>query len=731
MQEDTRGADVLLTTKLYPPRSGAAVIPRPRLIQILSGRPRTRLVLVTGPAGSGKTTLVGDWLSNPPGGHAWLSLDPSDNDPLRFWSYLLAALRSVAPEVGATAASRLSMAGTDVVRDVLPHVVNDIVRLDSDIVVVLDDYHSITDRAVHDSMSRLIDWSPPQLRLVIVTRADPPLPIARLRARGDLLEVRAEELRFTRGESGELLTAALHLNLAPADVDRLQERTEGWAAGLQLAALSLRNRPDTSAFVARFAGDDRHIVDYLGQEVLATLPEDLREFLLHTSVLRRLSGPLCDHVTGRTESAQLLDRVESANLFLIPLDESRTWFRYHHLFGQLARHELSRTQPHAAAELNRRAAQWYRSNDDVIEAVASALAAGDTDMARGIVAEHWRRFFNAGRLATVTAWLNALPPDIVAVDPELSVARLWIGLDTGRLDEVNHWLDVTEAALPDDPRIALIRCLSLFKGGDVYAANRLAARWNGPTDGFWGTVANCALGATAFWLGKADEARDALQRAATLAIADGNQLARVYALGYQALWHALREERSAAERLVDDAEAIIEEDHLGGHFVAMMPALARAHVEESRDENRASAAAERALTLAARGAGHVERAAALITVARLHRGPGDVPEQQLREAQQLLRNAPAPGEVALVWLTAAERVTGHLPSSPGAVPEPLTDRELAILRRLPARLSQRELAEVLYLSPNTVKTHLRAIYRKLGAGTRAEAVVQAREAGLL
>ena len=336
-------------------------MPRARLLATLRDAREAALALVQAPAGSGKTTLLTEWhAAEPERRFAWLSLDRADNDPVRFLEGAIAALRTVAPAAGVQALAHLGGPASpmDVV---LPSLVNDLAGEEGGVVLVLDDYHVIADPRVHEAVTFLLDRRPATLQLAIATRAEPPLPIGRLRVRGELAEVRAADLRFTDGEAAALLNDALALGLDADDVARLQRRTEGWAAGLRLAALSLAGREDRRAFISSFAGDDRPVVDYLGFEVLDGQPPQVREFLLETSILDRLCGPLCDRVTEGEGSAAMLDALERGGLLVLPLDTRREWYRYHHLLAGLLRNELARTRPEAVATLHRRAADWFRS----------------------------------------------------------------------------------------------------------------------------------------------------------------------------------------------------------------------------------------------------------------------------------------------------------------------------------------------------------------------------------
>jgi LuxR family maltose regulon positive regulatory protein len=419
-----RFGGVVVATKLYMPSARPEHVPRERLHAILSGGGPRRLTVVEAPAGSGKTTLLAQWrqssLESRP--FAWLSLDEGDNDPAQFWTYVIEALRTIEPAVGADALAMLGGPRPGVLEMVLPSLVNDLAARGRPMVLVLDDYHMIGERQIHHQLGWLLDHAPPSLEIAIATRVNPPLQLARLRTRGELVHIRAGELRFNLDEA-EAMLAALGLELGKEDVAQLQERSEGWGAGLYLAALSLRGRSDASEVIESFAAGDRHLVDYLAGEVLEGQPEEIRRFLLRTSILRRLCAPLCEAVTGEEGSLAALDEIERSNLFLVPLDNRREWYRYHHLFRPLLETELGRTEPALVSDLHRRACRWFSALGDVGDAVHHAAAAGDTAFAADLIAENWTRFFNHGRLATVEAWLDALDPALVAGDRRLAVAR--------------------------------------------------------------------------------------------------------------------------------------------------------------------------------------------------------------------------------------------------------------------------------------------------------------------
>ena len=375
--------DELLATKLSLPRTRPDRLARSRLIQQLNEGMARELLFVCTPAGFGKTTLVADWAASARWPVAWLSLDPEDNDPARFWRYVVAALDRACEGLAEHVLPRLTAPTVLSSEGVVTVLANQLQARPEEVALVLDDYHLIESESIHEGMAFLLGHLPPQLHVVITSRSDPPLPLARLRARGQLVELRAADLCFTPEEASALLREVWGLDLAAEGIAALDARTEGWAVGLQLAALSLRERPDPHAFLSALARTHRYVLDYLSEEVLERQPDRLRSFLLQTSILERLSGPLCDAVTGGTDSQELLEALERANLFLIPLDDERRWWRFHHLFGDLLRARLQRTEGAQLPELHRRAAAWCEQHGLIDEAIQHALASGDAIWRRG------------------------------------------------------------------------------------------------------------------------------------------------------------------------------------------------------------------------------------------------------------------------------------------------------------------------------------------------------------
>jgi LuxR family transcriptional regulator, maltose regulon positive regulatory protein len=745
------GAPVLISTKLHVPRLRSGMVSRPRLAARLVGGRERRLALLCAPAGWGKTTLLSEWLASPaePRQFAWLSLDPADGDPVRFWSHVIGALRALRPDVGEAALAVLPAAGAALSDMVVPLLVNDLAAVDEPLVLVLDDYHLVRGAAVHDSVAFLLRRLPAGVQLAVASRTDPPLPLGALRAAGDVVEIRAAELRFSEDEAAELLNDSLGLDLDARDVGSLHARTEGWAAGLRLAALSVEQHVDRHAGVEALTGDDRQISDYL-HEVLADQPEGLREFLLRTSIMERLCASLCDAVTGDGNAAEQLERVERSNLFLVPLDARREWYRYHHLFGELLRHELVRASPDLAPALHRRASAWHREHGTADEAIAHATAAGDDTEAADLIARHWWAIAVRGQRETVAAWIDGLRREVVLGDARLCLARAWIALTLGAFDEVEPWVLAAEnGSLPGPlfyPRasveasVAQLRSVGASFGGDVGRAiehGRTALALDEDEASPTRVLPRLALAYALYFAGQLTAGEELLVEALRARPQPEFAQTHVYILALLAATSLDRDDVAGAQRYAAEAEGLVSELHLHEQPSVALVHVARGRLLEQRAELAAAAASfGRAVKLARRGGRRLELAYALLVFARLQRRQRDhlAGRSLVREAASVIAACPDPGWLRELLGTTERSVQQTaprcMPSGPSSEVD-LSQRELAVLRLLASDLSQREIGVELYISLNTVKFHVRNVFRKLGVSGRAEAVARGRELALL
>jgi LuxR family maltose regulon positive regulatory protein len=427
---------MLWSTRLHLPRPRAQLVSRSHLVERLQQGIAGPLTLVSAPAGFGKTTLLAQWIAERNLPIAYLSLEPEDNDPVQFLSYMIGALQMVDAHLGTTGLALLRAPQPPPLETVMALLGNDLMQSSTgDFALVLDDYHVITAEPIHRALTSLVEHLPPQMHLLIATRADPPLPLARLRARGQLTELRAAELRFRAAEAGAFLEEVMGLHLPPEVITTLQTRTEGWIAGLQLAALSLRGRATGSEFLPAFTGSHRFVLDFLSEEVLSRQPPAVQTFLLQTSILERLSGSLCDAVTGQVESHAMLEALDRANLFVAALDDERQWYRYHQLFADLLRSRLQQTAPTLVPQLHHRASAWYEQHDSIIEAVHHALLAQDVESTIRLIEQHTHSLALRGQVHTVLNWLHALPDGLFRTHPRLFFSHIMLLMFTGQLAE--------------------------------------------------------------------------------------------------------------------------------------------------------------------------------------------------------------------------------------------------------------------------------------------------------
>lgn len=484
-------ANPLLQTKLYIPSTRASLVPRVRLIQKLNvgiGKlPSSftrKLSLISAPAGFGKTTLLAEWLTQQEQPAAWVSLDEDDSGPQQFFSYLALAVQKL-DGVGQSLSALLQSPQAIPAKSLIMAFINDVTSTSSPFLLILDDYHLITSAEIDLALAFLLDHMPPQMHLMLTCRRDPGFPLSRLRAQDQMTEIRAADLRFTVAETSAFLQQVMGLPLDLEQIAALEERTEGWIAGLQMAALSMQNRRDITGFIAAFAGDDRYIVDYLVDEVLAQQPENTQTFLLETSILDRLTGPLCDALLGdallgdafmgREDAQDVLERLERGNLFVVPLDSQRQWYRYHRLFADVLQHRLHRTNPHRIAELHRSASAWYEDQGDVGEAFRHALATGDSERAAEIIAPLCMTMITEGHLSRLLGWLAKLPSEVIAARPWLCVAGAWANLLSGQVEQAELLLQSAEVTRAKVTSIALAERDEI--SGHVATIRAYIARW--------------------------------------------------------------------------------------------------------------------------------------------------------------------------------------------------------------------------------------------------------------
>ena len=738
---------VPVATKLLVPERRSGLVPRPELISALEeGRARQATVM-SAPTGFGKTSALTEWADASQAQFAWVSLDEGDNDPTRFWSYVVAAVERAVPDLPGTAAQRLRGPGVSIADEVLPVVVNDLTTLARPLVLVLDDYHAVKAEEIHAGVNYLLERLGPDAHVVLAAQTLPPLRLGRMRARGELNEWRAEALRFSEAEVAELLNGAHGLHLAPNDLAALHRRTEGWVAGLNLVALSLRETGDRAAFLAGLPVDDRFLVDYLWEEVVVQQAPEMRDFLMRTAVLERLSSGLCDAVLERSDSAEMLLALERSNLFVMALDAERRWFRYHTLFRAMLLRQLERYAPDSVADLHRRASAWFADRGDLHGTIEHAISAGDMHIAADTLRRNWLALYSDGKANEAIGWIDRLPRATIVEYPDLALARGGVARAMGRpTEEVEPWLELAEQAARDAAdeherrdltagvarQRAMVRLSQADVGeavrmGRVAVAVRPADSPERPSDSYF-------LAVCLFWTGAGREAETRLRDYLETMPPGEEDVRRVYSMALLAVAHAARGEIDVADRLVEQSLSTTRARGQTEHpptelaYVASgMVLLARGDVEAAEDR------LEHAATLARRGADRIEIAHSLLWLGRCRARGGDAggAADALDAARAELDGARVPG---LVRLDAAlEAEIGELPAPPAPKPvdATLSATEVGVLELLPSALTVREIAERLDIPFDAARGHVRRIRRKLGAATRAEAVTAAHGYGLI
>jgi LuxR family maltose regulon positive regulatory protein len=528
----------LLATKLFIPRPRANLVPRPRLTERLNAGLGRKLTLIAAPAGFGKTTLLSEWIPTSPRCVTWLALDEGDNDPTKFWTYMIASLQKLRSDLGAGALSLLQSPQAPPITSILTSLINDLSAFPEAFAIVLDDYHVIDFEPIHEALAFLLAHLPANMHLVLTTRVDPPLPLARLRGRDRLTELRVNDLRFSAEEAAAFLRNVMGLDLSGEEVAALEARTEGWIAGLQIAALSMQDREDISGFIQAFSGSHRHILGYLAEEVLNQQPGDTLDFLLQTSILDRLCGPLCEAVTGNTDGQAMLESLEHVNLFITPLDDEGVWYRYHHLFAEVLQARLQQNQPELLVELHGRACNWYTHQGMLEEAVRHALAGAEFEEAAQLIVRIAPANIYRGEIKTLIAWMDRLPDEHVFNNGELVAYECWLLYLSGQVGLAKEYAERVWPYVPGDTssvargRMAFLNSQFAIIREDIPAAIEYvveALDLIGEEDLFFRSLALATLSGTQILIGNPGNAIDNLREAARIGEKFGQPLATLSA----------------------------------------------------------------------------------------------------------------------------------------------------------------------------------------------------------
>lgn len=768
---------MLLATKLYLPQTRTNSIARPRLLQLLDRGLESKLILVSAPAGFGKTTLVTEWvhrlrspdtpsqIHNPQSTFrnpsiSWLSLDESDNDPNRFLSYLVAALQKVDATIGASVQMMLQTPQPPSLELLLTMVINDLSSVSGSILLVLDDYHVITTEAIHEAITFLIEHLTPSLKIVMTTRTDPPLPLSRWRVRRLMTEIRQRDLRFVEAETATFLHNALGVALADEDVKALEARTEGWIAGLQLAALSMQRPSDRSSFIQHFTGNNAFVIDYLVEEVLQHQPIAVQQFLLQTSILQRFCAALCDAVTGRSDGRAMLDALQRANLFVISLDEERHWFRYHHLFAEVLQSRLRHNHALALTRLHLSASEWYERAGLPDEALQHALAAQALEQAAQIVEVYGVPLLLRSEVITLTRWLQALPTILTETRPQLAVLAAWVAMVSRQLDQLAYLVNTLPILHSPDldeqvqSQVLILRAYLAFFRGD-FAQSVFDARQSlhliPPDLPSLRASALLILGSGLLRVNELAEAEAVLQETVVTGRVGGNLYNVMLAYHILSRFQSGRGDMSQALATLNEALQVAQQ-----HGQALIPAVGVIYIglgalwvvpeqyEQAintlqKGEELTKACFQLDILLYGWEAqvklhlAHGSRSQALVVVDEaemwlkqisVDRLMAQHSLQSLHNLRMIITQSPI--------LDQAHNLEIQNPKSPiQNLIEPLSERELEVLRLVAEGFSNNQIADQLIVTVGTVKKHLNTIFGKLGVGSRTQAIVRAREVKLL
>ena len=742
---------IIVKPKLTAPVPRLEQLARPRLLEPLrSASEYNKITLISAPTGYGKTTLLAQWRQAEEASlpFAWVSLDEQDNDPVRLWMHIVEAIRQVAPEdEGFSAGGLVTLSATEqnLLEIALPMLINELAEVRHRMIVVIDDYQFVTEERCQESVAYFLGHLPEKIHLVLSSRSDPVLPLGRLRARGEMNEIRAEQLAFSEEEAAYLLNEKMELDISPDDLSVLLEHAEGWPAAIYLAALSMRNREDKHAFIESFGGSNRYIVDLLGEEVLARLREEVREFLLRTSILRRLSGPLCDAVVDREGSGKLLTEFSHANLFVVPLDERGEWYRYHNIFSDLLLYELKSTYPELVPILHERASAWLEGEKFFDAAIRHAVAATDYERAGLLVARHWYKYVTAGQTKTVEDWLEMLPEELTTHDPALLLVRAWVCSLAGRGEDGERLLTraeslPTEGPLPDgtvsvEAGVATIRGVFGLDGvqSTVEAARRALALDTERTSPL-SALMHFGLGSSLYLSGESSAARKQFEETLELT-GTAQPMLRMVNLSFLSLVATDEGHLEEADSLAREAYALVGRFGLQKVPQSSWAPIALGYMLAKRgDLVEAQTTLEDGISTRRRlpGLSPWPTLIGLLALARVRSARGDRggARETLAVTRTILQRQPDAG-IFPESLERQERGLRTIKRRDGSLDGELTRRELDVLHLLVSELSTSLIARRLYVAPSTVKTQVKSIYRKLEVSSRKEAVEEACAKGII
>ncbi len=751
----------ILSTKLFIPTVSHEVIHRPRLFEKLTEGLKNghSLTLISAPAGYGKTTLLTEWISTYQGQVGWLSLDEQDNNESRFWKYFVSTFQTISNELVQKSLQNLEANQGKDSSFFLTELVNDLTSVDQRKILVLDDFHVISNLAILEGLKFLLDHLPPTLHLIIVTRVDPRLSVSRLRAQGKLTEIRIADLRFTSGETLEFFNNLMNLELNSSDIQALETRTEGWIAGLKLAALSIQGNENAHSFIQSFTGNQQYILEYLVEEVLLRQPEAIQRFLVETSILERMCAPLCNAVTDTTDSDNILTELNHRNLFVIPLDAEHYWYRYHHLFAEFLKSYLKRKQADDLPTLHRRAAEWYKSNNHLEEALRHGFAIPDYQFVSQLVLNNWRRIYHQGHLNTAVQWLETLPIDFIRKTPPLGVAVCWTLFTRGDYDRIQLYLDditrefeqmVESGTVPKEhpefsiinQQVVLLKAIVMRHRGDIPTAMNLIEELIPTIDelrvNLGQTIADMGYTACYSQMGynyvsakDYNQADYYLSKVSPHARQCQNFLALAHSTMEWVRVNLILGKIDQAERICRNELALMQQSEFADYPAFGLIQLALADVLRAKNLLQEAATFLETGLETARKSGHVYYLGrGYLIAARLHHelGMENLVQEDLKNAEQI--GLSIQNNLLDEMIIQTKKSLESKPSPKQDLIEPLSDRELDVLNLICAGRSNQEIADELFIALDTVKRHVNNIYGKLGVRRRSQAIIESRKLGL-